>query len=124
MIQKLPKTYFTKELRQAKKIIVSENKSFKLKPGYILANSPQRVKKILQKEGLKSTILTGGSTINSAFAKQGLIDEIILNIEPAVIGKGIFLFKSQDFDLRLRLISVKEVYKGIIQLHYECLKNN
>ena len=41
---------------------------------------------------MKSVVVTGGSKMNSSFAKSGLIDEVILNVEPVIIGEGIPLF--------------------------------
>lgn len=52
-----------------------------------------------------------------------MIDEIIFNIEPVVIGKGIPVFKLEGFDdKRLKLLEIKKLEEGIAQLHYKVIK--
>jgi len=67
-------------------------------------------------------LLIGGSSLNTAFAKENLIDEIILNIEPIIIGKGIPLFSIDDFDLPLELISTEKNNSGIVTIYYKVKK--
>lgn len=100
------------------KIIISQQ-NITLDEGYILADSPQKALEKLDANGFKQALVTGGATVNSAFMKDGLIDEIILNIEPVVIGQGINLFSQENFESRLRLIEQKQLKDGIIQVHYK-----
>jgi dihydrofolate reductase len=115
------KRYFN-ELAKFKKVILSHNQFLKLDTGFTLANSPQQVIDILTKEDYEEVIITGGSTNNSAFMKAGLVDEVILNIEPTILGKGILLFKPDDFEYRLNLIEIKQLKDEIIQLRYSVKK--
>ncbi len=64
-------------------------------------------------------VLTGGSTNNTAFAKQKLINELLLDVQSIIVGKGISLFAPGDFDLNLELLQVKKINPEIIQLHYK-----
>lgn len=104
------------------KVIISRDDNFSVATSYTLASSPQDALKKLEARGFKKALLTGGSTINTAFAKANLIDELILNVEPAIIGKGIPLFAQDDFDFPLQLISALEGSKGITTLHYRVKK--
>lgn len=106
----------------AKCIIISKNLSFKPKKNYLLANSPTQAIKIASSFGFKNIILTGGSSINSAFLKQKLINNIILNIEPFILGKGIPLFAEENIETKLELINTKKITKNIIQFEYKILK--
>lgn len=106
---------------KAKKIVVSRNPKFKPK-GYIVARSPKDVIKKAKLAGFKNILLTGGSKLNTAFMKSGLVDEIVLNIEPAVVGKGISLFSEGKFEFRLKLNKIKRLSSGIIQLNYKVKK--
>lgn len=68
-------------------------------------------------------LLVGGSKIYSAFMKDGLIDEIYLTIEPVLFGKGKNLFAEEDFESRLRLISIEQLNKtGTILLKSRLVK--
>lgn len=109
------------DLSNVKKIIVSHDSTLKLKEGFTLANSPKEALEILSKSGFNEAILTGGSTNNSTFAKEGLINEIIVDVEPAILGKGIPLFKPKEFLLRLELVNSKKLPSGILQLHYKVI---
>src|SRR3989344_4911187 len=47
-----------------------------------------------------------------------LINEIILNIDPVMVSKGINLFQQDKFEVKLKLLKNKRLKKGIIQLNY------
>ena len=104
------------------KIIISQDQNFKLDEGYTLAGSPADALTKLSQKGFKKALVTGGANINSAFAKANLLDEIILNIEPVFVGKGIPLFAPEDFELKQKLISSEKSAGGILTLGYNVLK--
>ena len=107
------------DLKGIKKIIISQDENYKIDEGYTLATSPKDAVSKLQ--DFESVLVTGGSTINTAFIKENLLDEIILNIEPAIIGKGVPLFAQDDFLKKLEFTSSEES-NGIVSLHYTVVK--
>lgn len=110
------------DLVGVEKVIISQNKDFDLDEGYILASSPQEALTKLSDKGFEKALVTGGAEINSEFAKANLLDEIMLNIEPVLVGKGIPLFAPQDFEIKTKLASVKQSESGIATLRYVVLK--
>ena len=108
------------DLVGVEKIIISQDQNFKLDNGYTLASSPQDALAKLSR--FEKVLITGGANINSAFAKANLLDEIILNVEPVFVGKGVPLFAPQDFEMKTKLISADKAEGGIITLHYSVLK--
>ena len=106
---------------KAKKIIVSRGKQSKLETGYVSANSPKDALDKASKLGFTKVLLTGGGTLNGAFIKAGLVDEIIINIEPFVLGRGIRIFSEETFENKLQLLKVKKLNE-IVQLHYKFVK--
>lgn len=106
---------------KSKKIIVSRDKKSKLSAGYISANSPKDALDKASELGFSKVLLAGGGTLNSAFVKAGLVDEIIINIEPYVLGRGIRIFSEETFENKLQLIKVRKL-NGIVQLHYKVTK--
>lgn len=110
------------DLVGVEKVVVSRDQNFKLEEGYILANSPQDALAKLSKKGFERVLVTGGANLNSAFVKNNLLDEIILNIESVFVGKGIPLFAPQDFELETKLVSVDKSKSGIVTLKYNVLK--
>ena len=102
------------------KVVISKNTSQKLK-GYTLADSPKDAIAKLSQKGFEKILVTGGATINSAFAKEKLLDEIILNTEPVLIGQGISLFSEENFDIDTELI-LTEKNNGTLTLTYKVKK--
>jgi len=102
----------------AKKIVVSSQKV----EGFINADSPENAIIKAKAEGFDHLLLTGGGMLNAAFMKAGLIDEIIVSVQPFILGKGIRLFAEDDFESRLELVETKQLEEGIIELRYEVKK--
>jgi len=120
IVKKKYKKYSFEDIK-AKKMVVSRNPKFRPQ-GYIVSRSPKDAINKAKKQGVKTLILTGGGNLNASFMKSNLVDEIILNIEPAVLGKGIPVFAEDNFEARLNLISTKKLKSGIVQLHYNVRK--
>ncbi len=87
-------------------------------------SSPQEAVKLLKSKNFKEVLVGGGSKLNASFMKAGLIDEIILDIEPLILGKGIKLFADEDFEVKLKLIKTNKLSDNIIQLHYKIKKSS
>ena len=121
-IQKLGHDFDFNSLAGVVKVIITNNKNLKVDDDYIIANSPMDAISKLKDKGLKNIMVTGGATINSAFMKEGLIDEVILNVEPFILGEGIPLLSKEKFDSRLILLNTEEIGDGIVQLHYKVEK--
>lgn len=117
VVKTWPKSY-SNDIKGIRAVVVSTNPNFKVNPGFELADSPQSALKTLENQGFKKVVLTGGGSLDSAFAKLGLINEVIFNIEPVMIGKGIPVFRKEDFELKLELIEMKPSKGKTIQLHY------
>jgi dihydrofolate reductase len=104
------------------KIVVSNDKNLKLDVPFSGANSPKDAIEKAIAMNFESAILTGGSTINSAFITENLIDEVMINIEPAIVGSGIPLFAESEFEKRLSLIESVRIANDILQVRYKVNK--
>ncbi|PWU24308.1 hypothetical protein C5B42_00145 [Candidatus Cerribacteria bacterium 'Amazon FNV 2010 28 9'] len=114
--------HYLQDLQDVVKIIVSSDKEYTVEQGFSLVTSPSEAVQKLSHMGFDHAIITGGSTLNAGFAKEKLIDEIIVNVEPYILGEGIHLFKQDDFEFKLNLLSVKQMDSGILQLRYRVEK--
>ncbi len=83
--------------------------------------SPKDILAELDKEGFSEVILAGGARVNYLFAKENLIDEIIVTYSPIIFGAGISLF-SEAITMNLRLEEVKQLGVGLIFARYEVIK--
>lgn len=112
---------YLKDLEGVKKIIISGS-GIELRDGFELANSPEEALKLLEDVGFSKAVITGGSTVNSEFAKRGLIDEVIFDVNPSILGEGISVFQPAEFELSLELTDIKRLDDGIVELHYKVKK--
>lgn len=84
--------------------------------------TPKEIVTLLEKRGFATAILGGGATVNGAFLKENLIDEIWLTIEPKIFGEGLPLFNGADVNLNLELISMEKIDTNVLQVRYRVLK--
>jgi dihydrofolate reductase len=82
---------------------------------------PPDILQDLEKEGFSNAVLAGGATVNSLFAKENLIDEIIVTISPKIFGYGISLFSDQT-SMELELKEVERVGTDLVCLTYKVIK--
>lgn len=85
--------------------------------------SPREILAGLEKEGFTEVILAGGARINSLFAGENLIDEIIVTISPKIFGTGMSLFSS-ELSLELELKEMKQTDRNLVFLKYNILKQH
>jgi dihydrofolate reductase len=82
--------------------------------------SPKLLLADLAVQGFERVILTGGPTINSLFARERLIDEIMLTVSPKIFGRGLSLF-AEPIDLDLELLDFKNLDLRTLFFHYRVL---
>jgi dihydrofolate reductase len=104
------------------KIVVTTDTTYTPEAGFEQAASPQEAVDKLRQKGCKQATLAGGGILNSAFAREQLIDEVRVNVEAVIIGKGIPVFASGDFDIKLEFKECKQVNQQIVQLCYVVAK--
>lgn len=102
-------------------IVVVTRENIANNSNFVFVSSPKEALKILKEKGFTNIMIGGGGRLNSSFIKENLIDEIILDIEPQIFGKGIKLFAKDDFYSKLKLIDLNRKQE-IVQLHYRVLK--
>lgn len=77
----------------------------------------------LEKKGFKKALLVGGSTLNSSFLLNNLVDEIWLTVEPRIFGKGNLLIAENELNIDLELITIKRLNKkGTLLIKYKVIK--
>lgn len=65
--------------------------------------------------------LVGGGNLIHSFVKARVIDEMIITIAPTLLGRGIPLFKRNDFEMELTLKSMRR-FNQFVELRYEVKK--
>lgn len=103
------------------KVILSRDVGFDPGPGYFAASSPEAALALLAEKGHKVALLAGGGEVNAAFAKAGLLNRVILGLEPAIVGQGVPAFAAGDFTLNLRCTFAQAAKDGIVILAYDVI---
>lgn len=116
-----PREYLD-DLRKVTKIVISQDKTLHLDPGFTRVDSPQDAVSYLSSQGFKEMLVTGGSSIYSAFLQVNLVDEIIFDLEPVIIGKGVPAFAFDSRIIKMQLLEVSELAGGLIEIHYRVIK--
>ena len=70
----------------------------------------------------KNLAILGSSSIVSAFAQHGLIDEYSIMVNPVILGGGRSMFQGIENRLHLKLIETKTFKSGNVLLHYRFVK--
>ncbi len=107
-------------LRKVKVVVVSQ--TLKTNGKMTAVKSPPEALSFLRQEGFSQALVCGGGKLNSSFMKANLVDEIYLDIEPVLLGKGIKLFADAEFDAKLQLMGIKKLSKDEVQLQYRVKK--
>ena len=107
-------------LPERKNIVMTRDKTRKSHDNNLVFTdkAPGLIIKDLNSQGFKSAVIIGGSTINTLFLKENLVDEIHMTIVPKLFGRGLSLF-NESIHTQLELIHVGELDKGRVLLKYK-----
>lgn len=83
---------------------------------YISEDAASFIGRLQAKGGKKIWLLGGGSSLLD-FLKAGVIDEIVVNVAPVILGRGIPLFPQGEYHMELTLKGMKR-YGQFAELHY------
>jgi len=86
------------------------------------SGAPRDVIQRLKSRGFESAILGGGPFTNSSFLQEGLVNEVLITVEPRLFGNGMTFAKGHDLDIPLELIRTEEIGDGAVHLHYKVLR--
>ena len=84
---------------------------------FVSENVVEFVKDIKRREG-KNILLMGGGDLAKTFFEEGLIDELIIGVQPTILGKGRPLFLPLERQTELERYDVKTRKSGTVQISY------
>ena len=79
------------------------------------------VEKLKTKKG-KGIVVFGGGELASSLFNADLIDEVVLNVHPVILGSGIPLFSEVKRQINLELFEVKRLKNNCVVLSYRILR--
>lgn len=98
--------------------VIVSNSSLKVPDQFTVVYTPEEAFDILETKGFTKALLGGGSKLNAAYMERGLVDEIVLDIEPQIFGRGIPLFHEMKVERKLVLQESIRIGQDVLQLHY------
>lgn len=75
------------------------------------------VKELKRKRG-KGIVVFGGGQLAKSLFEAGLIDEVVLNVHPVLLGSGIPLFYEMKMQIDLELVDSKVLKNGCLAVTY------
>lgn len=75
------------------------------------------VKKLKQEKG-KGIVVFGGGALAKSLFEANLIDEIVLNIQPVLLGLGVPLFHEMPKQIDLKLLNCRQLKDGGVAVTY------
>ena len=101
-----------------KRVVVCTRQTTTARHGeQIWSGSPRALVELLERDGVAKVYLDGGALIRS-FVKEGLVDEMTINVIPLVLGAGRPLFASGLPEVPLRLVQTRGFASGVVQMSY------
>ena len=89
---------------------------------FMTDDGPQTIIENLVHNNTTEILVWGGGITNTSFLKQNLIDQVILDIEPSLLGQGVCLCAPDDLNIDLTLEQVQEYGTGGVRLFYTIKK--
>lgn len=113
-----PRFAFAQKIAEVPKFIFSESiKKTKWENTAIVKGDLAEQIKALKKDKGKDLITFGGAAFAAALLRAGLVDEVQLFVNPAVLGNGVSIFQGIS-NLNLQLLSSRAYTCGISVLKY------
>jgi len=73
----------------------------------------------LKQESERDVYLCGGSELATQLIADGLVDRIVLKLNPVALGTGLSLFSRLDHPYPLELVDTKRYESGVVLLTYD-----
>ncbi len=74
--------------------------------------------KLFADAGYREVCIAGGHETYGCFLKAGAVDDLYIDLEPYMFGKGIHFMPELDLDINFKLLEVSKLSEQTVQLHY------
>jgi dihydrofolate reductase len=112
------------EFQELPIIVVTRTNDFVTETGSIRAATPEAAVAAAARVNADNVLLAGGPQLNAGFARSGLIDEVIVAIEPVIVSRGIPLLSGDASDLRLDLLDIDRSRQPTLRVRYRVLNGS
>lgn len=109
---------FAKVMRQLTKVAISHTLEPTAERAVIGDDVPTKLQELKDQDGKDILLSCGPSTLAPLAATEGLIDEYLLSLSPAVLSDGPRIFDDLTTDLALDLVDSMVFDAGVVLLRY------
>lgn len=88
------------------------------------AKSPVEALEILQNLNVDEAIVGGGRAVAYSFVREGLVDFIVIDLQPVAFGVGTPVFGDVLDKLELKLVNSSSLNDNAIRLRYQVLRDH
>jgi dihydrofolate reductase len=103
-------------------IVLSEKRAAPLHGKVLFVKSPDEALAMMRGQGFTEVVLGGGGVTNGGFLKAGLIDELMLDVEPQLLNAGQRLFGPEPAKCVLTLAGTERLGNRLVRLRYRVKK--
>jgi len=105
--------------KKVQKVVISKSlKNVTLEKTKIISeNIPEEIINLKKEKG-ENILMLGSPSAAHLLMQHNLIDEYWINVNPAILGEGIPLFKDLKEKTNLQLLTSKTFSSGVVGLHY------
>ncbi len=89
---------------------------------HFVSNNKRTFVDTLRHQPGKNIWLAGGGELIGSFLQAGLVDQVILGLQPVLLGEGVPLFPCNFPQTNLRLVDCKPNPRGVVLLTYDVVK--
>ena len=104
------------------KIVLSSKELDLNGTGWEQAASPKEALTILKDANVEEAIIGGGRAVAHAFMREGLVDNIVMDLHPIAFGEGIPMFGDAIEVPQLKLLESKSLNEDTLRLRYEVIR--
>ncbi len=110
-------------LKPEHKIVLSSQDIDFTDAGWQHARSPAAALAMLEQAGVQEAIVGGGRTVYHAFMGAGLVDEVVIDLQPVAFGTGVPLFGGEMDPAWLEPIGSEPINGGALRMRYRVLRS-
>ena len=110
-------------LRPKHKIVLSSRDFELVDTSWQHANSPSQALEILKNKGVDEAIIGGGRALAYSFVREGLVDFIVIDLQPVAFGTGTPVFGDVLDKVNLKLMESRPLNANAIRLRYQVLRD-
>lgn len=104
------------------KIVLSTRDIDLADSGWLHAKSPAEALEMLRTQGVEEAIVGGGRAVAHSFMREGLIDHIVIDLQPTAFGVGTPVFGDAMEVARLKLIESRPLNDDALRLRYRVVR--